>query len=179
MPEEAISFEIIRKIQRAEQRNPKLTELPGNFYENIIEYLERKKNIAEKKRDRKITLEIRNTERLIEDIFNRRERKILNQALISVRTGIPPENLTDKEKIFFDQVMNLLKQRREEVLNRLFKKTKKEVELLLFKEDVPEFIGIDLKKYGPFKKGDIAKLPEKNAKLLIKAEKAETLKVEV
>jgi len=34
--------------------------------------------------------------------------------------------------------------------------------------DVPKFVGIDLVEYGPFKKGDVVKLPKENANLLLK-----------
>jgi len=35
-----------------------------------------------------------------------------------------------------------------------------------FLENVDEFVGIDLKDYGPFFKGDIAEIPLENAKVL-------------
>jgi DNA replication initiation complex subunit (GINS family) len=49
--------------------------------------------------------------------------------------------------------------------------------MVVFKEAVPEFLGADLKTYGPFEKGDIAKLPEENAKILIEKGLAEEFKV--
>ena len=38
--------------------------------------------------------------------------------------------------------------------------------------DVPAFMGIDLNKYGPWKKGQVVALPEKIAKALIKTGRA-------
>ncbi len=38
--------------------------------------------------------------------------------------------------------------------------------LVVFKEDVPKFVGEDLKVYGPFSKGDVAWIPEGNVKIL-------------
>lgn len=177
MPEETITFELIRKIQREEQRVPKLTKLPRNFFDNVNSYLQQKRKIAESKEDRKVVLEIKNIERLVEDIFNRRERKILNQALITTRTNIPPENLTDEEKGFFENLISSIKQRRT-TLNQILSKKKAEMAtMIVFKEDVPEFVAIDEKSYGPFKKGDIAKLPGENMKLLIEKGLAEEFKV--
>ena len=176
-----ISFEVVRTVHRAEKRNTKLTELPENFFEKVKEYLNRKRLLAEKKMDEKAFLEVRNIERLIEEIFNMRERKIINQALIAVRTGIPPENLTKEENEFFNKVVDLLKSRRESVLKKLLEKSEiveEKIKLLIFKEDVPEFVGVDMKTYGPFRKGDIAKLPEENAELLIEAGKAEVFETE-
>lgn len=176
MTEETITFEVIRRIQRDEQRLPKLTKLPDNFYQNVFSYLQQKRKLIEKE-EKKVGIEIKNIERLIEEIFNRRERKILNLALIVVRTNILPENLTDEEKIFFDQLTSSIKKRREDLLNVMLESETKE-DMVIFKEDVPEFIGSDLKKYGPFKKGDIAKILEENKKILIEKGFVEEFKKE-
>jgi DNA replication factor GINS len=174
MPEEPITFEFIRKIQREEISEPRLAQIPEDFYQKARDYLEQKRSIAEKKNDKLESLEVKNVERLLEDIFNRRETKMLNNAIITVRTGIPPQNLIEDEKEFFESSVNMMKSQRERVLNLLFKKTKeiKEFERVEFNDDIEEFVGIDLKKYGPFKKGDVGEIPIENAKLLIKMKKA-------
>jgi len=41
-----------------------------------------------------------------------------------------------------------------------------------FLRDVPAIVGADMKVYGPFKKGDVAKLPKENAEAFVKAEAA-------
>jgi len=174
MPEETITFELIRKIQREEQRVPKLTKLPENFYANVKSYLKQKRRLA----DKKVALELKNVERLIEDVFNRRERKILNQTIITARTEIPPENLTKEEKDFFEKITGLIKERRRSELDSLLTQKKEEfVSLVVFKQDTPEFVGADEKVYGPFKRGDIAKLPEENVKVLLERKIVEEFKV--
>ena len=181
MPEEeTITFEFIRKIHREEQREAKLTRIPEDFYEKARLYLEEKRKLAEKQKDKGASFEVRNVERLIEDIYNRRETKMIHLALITARTGIPPQNLLEVEKEFFESLVDMLRKQRERVLNILFKKTKvteKEKKegmvKVTFTEDIPEFIGADLKTYGPFKKGETAEIPRKNAELLIESGKAE------
>lgn len=178
MEEETVTFEIIRKVQREEQRSPKLTKLPEGFYEGVVKYLERKRETAKRLEDRKVSIEIKNVERLVEDIFNRRERKIVNFAINSARTGLPVENLTEEEKKLFDEILKLLKKRRDSFFE-MVKKTGEEAhgEIIMFKEDVPEFVGSDGKTYGPFKKGDVAKIPEDNAKVFIERGVAEKIKI--
>lgn len=171
---ETITFELIRKIQREEQRLPKLTKLPSGFYNNVKSYLEKKRDIS----NRKVALETKNVERLVEDIFNRRERKIFNLALIAARTNIPPENLTEEERAFFDQILATVKSRREVILSdTLMKKVEDKTGLIVFKEDVTTFVGADMKNYGPFNKGDIAKLPDENKKILLEQGVAEEFKI--
>lgn len=174
MPEEPITFEFIRKIQREEMNQPKLSKIPEDFYQKAKNYLEQKRNIAEKKKDKLTSLEVKNVERLLEDIFNRRETKMLNHAIITARTSVTPQNLIENEKEFFESSVNMLTTRRERVLSLLFKKTKlkQDYKKIKFNEDVEEFVGVDLKKYGPFKKGDEAEIPNDNANLLIKMKKA-------
>jgi len=175
MPEEPITFEFIRKVQREEQTETKLSKIPEDFYEKAKEYLNQKRKLSEKQKDRLASLEVKNVERLLEDVYNRRETKIVNHAIIAVRTDIPPQNLIEEEKEFFESVVGCLKTQRERVLNTLLKKSKEEnFELIEFTDDVEEFVGVDLNKYGPFKKGDRARIPKDNAQLLKKVGKAKS-----
>jgi DNA replication initiation complex subunit (GINS family) len=174
---ETITFELIRKIQREEQRTPKLTKLPESFYKNVKSYLENKRTAS----NRRVALEAKNAERLVEDIFNRRERKLFNLSIITARTGIAPENLTEEEKVFFESIVDKMKERRAKIIDKILEKAagKKETEtLVVFSEDVPEFVGSDMKTYGPFKKGDISKLPKENMKVMINRGVAKEFKVE-
>lgn len=176
MPEEeTITFEFIREVQRSEQRSDQLTKLPDGFYNKVKVYLEQKRNLLKKRKDAD-PLEIKNIERLIEDIYNRRETKIVTQAILSVRTDIVPSNMTDDEKELFNNIVKVLKKSRlflDEFLEKSFKrKESSEYVEIEFLEDISEFAGIDLKKYGPYNKGDIVRIPKDNAQLFIKAGKA-------
>ena len=175
MAEETITFDLIRKIQMEEARLPKLTKLPESFYVNVSRYLNQKRKLSQE--DMKGGVEIKNIERLAEDIFNRRERKILNNVLIFVRTGIVSENMTEEEKVVFDKLANQMKDRRQEILFSMMEaETKEAGTLIMFKEDFSEFIGTDMKTYGPFKQGDITKIPDENKKLLLERGVVEELK---
>lgn len=174
--EEAITFEYIRKVQREEQYDAKLSKIPDDFYEKCREYLEQKKKLTKKKEDRMSEMELINIQRILEDVYNRRETKILDKAVLALRTGIPVQNLTKPEEKFFKQLVELLKFNREKTLNILTKKTKEKeepkLEKLKFTQDIPEFVGSDLKRYGPFKTGEEGEIPLENAELMIKTENA-------
>jgi len=175
MPEnqqEAITYEYIRKIQREEQHDVKLSKISDDFYKKAKKYLEQKRKLTKKKTDRSSQLEVENIQRVLEDVFNRRETKILQKAVFSTRTGIPVQNLIKIEEKFFRQLVELLKYQREKTLNILTKKTKEKEEAKLqklkFTQDIPEFVGSDLKKYGPFKSDEEGEIPLENAELMIK-----------
>ena len=176
MAEETITYELIRKIQREEERQPKLTKLPEEFYSKIGNYLIQKKRIAASKGERKEAFELKNVERLIEDIFNRRERKILNHALISARTGMQTENLTEEEEKFHSQLLHALKERRTGLLKRILEQSETKEGMVIFKQDTPTFVGADMLNYGPFKEGDVAKIPEENKRILLEKEVVEEVK---
>ena len=176
MAEETITFELIRSIQREEQRSPKLSKLPDNFYNSVNSYIQQKAKLA--REDRKGILEVKSIERLIQDIYDRRERKIVTSSVNAARTNIQPENMTDEERDFFDLVTATIRQRRDENVKKVMKVEKGvETDLIVFRDSVPEFVGSDMKNYGPFKKGDIAKLPEENTRLLLDKGVIEQFKV--
>lgn len=188
---------------------PKLTRLPENFYASVASYVTNKKKLVEGKEDRKVALEIKSVEMLIEDVFNRRERKIINTAINSARTGIPPENMTDEERAFYDGLLEFIKGRRDSILQNILAEPEvkeeeeseiegkiaevaKEVKvlttkpslpinlgasLIVFREDVTTFVGSDMRSYGPFKKGDIAKVPNANMRILLDMGVVEEFKV--
>ncbi len=165
MPEEtSITFDTIRKIQIEERTFIKLSKLPANFYESMNKYIAYKRNLGEGQKD----AEIKNTERIIEDIINRRERKILNHALTTARTKIPPENLTEEEKEFFDEVIYIISKRRDGLFGKVSGKKKRgKTVRAVFKDYVDEFVGSDMNSYGPFKAKDEAEIPEENFKILL------------
>lgn len=179
MPEEeqqeAITFEYIRKVQREEQADAKLSKIPDDFYEKSRKYIEQKKKLA-KRNEGSAEMELPNLQRVLEDVYNRRETKILNQAIFATRTGIPVQNLIKDEEKMFKQLVELLRFQREKTLNILSKKTKEKEDKLVklkFTQDIPEFVGTDLKKYGPFKVGEEGEIPEDNAELMVKSENAQ------
>jgi len=170
--EEAITFEYIREAQRAEQRSQQLTNLPQDFFEKVKEYLHQKKELAKKNED--ALLEVKNVERIIEDIYNRRESKIVSLAVLSVRTGLVPANMLPHEEELFDQLTKALRKSRlflDSLMEKPLRKPTNYVKVE-FLEDIDEFVGIDLKKFGPYNKGDMALIPKDNAELFIKAGKA-------
>jgi DNA replication factor GINS len=176
MSEDTITFDLIRRIQREEQKSPKLSKIPDNFYQSVMSYLSQKRQMS--REDRKNILEIKSIERLVEDVFDRRERKIVTAAVNAARANMQPDGMTQEERDFFELIKTSIKQRRDIRLKAILSTDKKEEEnLVIFKEEVPEFIGSDMRQYGPFKKGDLARLPDENTRLLVEQGLAEKFKV--
>ena len=110
----------------------------------------------------------------------RRRKKILNLILIAAETGISKqdfENMLAFEKELFDDLMkniNISDKKLSESLNGEKNKVKR-YEMVVFKKNVDEFVGLDGQNVGGFEKGQIANLPTEIAKILIDDGKAEII----
>ena len=149
-----ITFGGLRKVQGAERKG-KLSKLPLNFFLDVAEYLEEIDG-----------LERKNAENVLDDILESRELKIMKLAFGATHgEGISKENFTSIEKGLFDGIVHEFEGYRAKVLNKdNHKKVKARVR---FRQDFPKFAGAD-GEYGPFKIGEVAEIPPKNAEILIK-----------
>jgi len=168
-----LTDETIRRIFEDERNAAGLTKLPDDFFEQVREYMEKKRKMMRDETDQWATEAVK---RRLKTIFERRERKILNAAHGFIDSGVIPENMTAEERAFFEKIVEGVNAFQKERTEKLERKEEKLVMVAML-EDVQKFVAINMKNYGPFKKGDITTLPEPNADLLIKkgiAEKIET-----
>jgi len=99
------TYVTIRKIQLMEEKSPLLTKIDRNFYSETLEHLEDSGEIPEE--------EIQTIKRIIDNIYEQRERKIMKAALSKARGGKPDlKNLLDAEKKLFDSTLDILMQSR-------------------------------------------------------------------
>lgn len=167
-----LTDETIRRIFDEEKNAQGLTKLPEDFFEQVRTYLENKSKMIKIEADR---WALDSVKRRLRTIFQIRERKILNSAPGFIDSGVTPDNMTPEEQKFFERVIECVKDFHKERDERLDEEEEKLV-LVTILEDVPKFVGINLRNYGPFRKGDLTTVPEPNADLLIKkglAEKTE------
>ncbi|OGI12657.1 hypothetical protein A3K64_03710 [Candidatus Micrarchaeota archaeon RBG_16_36_9] len=193
-----ITYETVRNAHRAEKED-ELQRLPEGFFESIRNWFK----LKEKQKDTTSLLEVENAKKLLEDIINRRQKKIVLAALSTMRGQLPPSGLNDEERKFFDEIVNTLKSFKN-VMNEKFRsfddiaeekieEAKKSVEelkpiedvpavikpngktLVKILSDLPRFVGSNMQSYGPLKIGDIITLPDEIGKLLITRKVAENI----
>ena len=140
-----LTFDTIRDIERVEKQNKKLQKLPDDIVVQLKDYLKRKEKIKEKT-SADIT-EMENIKSAIKRFFELREGKIISYALDTVRTGLPPENMTKEEEELFYSLVNTMKKYRERFFSDLNREDKAEKTLYKVKKTIPSFIGPDMKKY--------------------------------
>lgn len=195
MDQEDINYKTLRKIQQQEKTFPLLTKIDQKFYQKFSEYLKNLQRIAEKEENsQKIKLfddEIQNTKKIAFNIYELREKKIIQTALSKVRGGKPDlKNLLDIEKRLYDSLVKQIIVSREEILEqKLEKKTdvksapetgKKEKKsntnaIVRVTQDTPEFVGTDMKTYS-LRKDDVLTLPKEMSEPLLKRGVVEQIK---
>ncbi|MEM2583078.1 MAG: hypothetical protein QW519_01770 [Candidatus Thermoplasmatota archaeon] len=171
-----LTYEKLRNIDEMERNSSSLTKIDTDFYSQAISYIEEIESRIEKEKEspsHKLMIlsdELRNTKRLLQSIFERREKKIVSFALHSARTGKEmPENMTNEEKIFYEELLNVINAYRKKIFEK-----KKDFAIVRIKKEIPPFIGNDMKKYF-LNKEDVVCLPYNVAKLIIERDAGEEI----
>ena len=191
MNSDEFSYKYLRKIQQMEEDSTVSTKIDITFYENLSKYIENlKKRLNDESSSYKQKIlenEIKNTKKIAKEIYEIREKKIILSAISKARGGNPNiKNLIKEEINLFNSTFVIMIQYRniflenkslkieeknleknEESLKIENDKTENANEILIVIEDIPEFIGIDTKKYM-LKKGDIISLPDNMSNILLK-----------
>ena len=208
--EVVITYETLFELLKREKERNDLQKLEPSFFSDTISYIKDKKKILEAKSDSVFALEERKkTERQLENIYKilkelyeRREKKIISLALDKSRTKsdlIDTTALLKEEKVVFEALTNLLDTYRDVILYSVLNEKmpfmrsideklkedfktalelKKTTRLVRFTGHIPKFVGPELEEYGPFEEEDIENLPAEIADVLIGKGRAEEIKEE-
>ena len=181
-----ITFNDIYEASKKERYSEKLQELPEKFILDVAEYLKEKKKISLKNDDDFSEIVIKTKKQLenagiyFKEMMNRRRRKILNLVLIAAETGFSKrdfDNMLNSEKELFENLMKCTESF-DKGINAVLNSTKAKInenEKIVFKEEVGEFVDLEGKKIGGFKKDEVDELPKQIADILIKDGKAEVV----
>jgi len=211
-----INYETLFEIFRKEKSTEELQKLDPYFFQDVVAYLNEKKKEADNSKtqtrlfDASIETnekQFQNIKKLVREIYERREKKIISMALNKSR--IPSDIIDDsfffyEEKKMFEELVHLLNGFREGVIDNILnlsppnlgelnrkgpeaedfknvfyasgeEKKKSPFTVVRFVHPVPQFVGSELERYGPFEEDEIAKLPTEIAEILIEKGRAESL----
>ncbi len=186
--EDEITYEKLVSIYREEKGSKPLTKLCSDFSEKVRAYLVEKKKIIEQSKNTdnmfskdissKARKELKNALRILKEIFYYRQTKILNQALLSVRTEAEIQDfepMLEEEKKLFENIYDLLYKNMKVLTSVLNKNNGIKEEGKVLKgnmvkvrviEKIIPFVWEDGRVYGPYKKNEEAQLPKKVAEIL-------------
>lgn len=206
MADTIITYEILYELLRKEKYQNELQELPETFFKDVVNYLTEKNAILKSQKEKdsifsavetqKTLKQIENTKKIIKELYERRESKIINISLLNSRSNTQNQeivNLLPEELNLLNALQGTLNQFKEGILNKLLihqlpeldnepksiktpKNESKNTGLIRILNPIPKFVGPDLNTYGPFEEEDLANIPKEIANLLIKNNKAEAIK---
>ncbi len=183
-------------ILRRERTRQEIQKLDDNLLKDINKYitekakiladLKTKSSIFSQKEIEKTDKQLNNIKKIVKEIYDKRESKILQLALSSAKTDKIHEDpgLLPEERLIFADLNKILKENRERILNgvleeeikpKVIKSSHESIKLVRILHPIPKFIGDDLNEYGPFEEEYIASLPIRVAELLIKNNRAEEI----
>lgn len=125
-----ITYETLFDLLRREKNREELQKLDKDFYDQVLAYLKEKKHALTKKGDElfvsaereKLKIQFQNIRRIVKELYERREKKIINMAVNRARTGsdvIDTSHLLPSEKAFFTEQVNLLTKYKDSVLDSI------------------------------------------------------------
>lgn len=164
------SYQDIQSFYHREKKTPVLQRLPDNYYTEVGQLLSQ----VEERHSAHI-------KKLMEELVERRQQKILMHALRVRSLDSPPENIQPEEELLFNEVVGALAHHTRTTLelastaksSQKPKKEKTRTRTITLLKPIPKIVGADSKEYGPYAEGDTVMLPEENAKILIKQDMAE------
>jgi DNA replication initiation complex subunit (GINS family) len=172
----------IYEILRKEKYDEKLQALPKGFLSDFSKYLNDMKSSSDGDEDLfsdstalgKKQLE--NAISLFKELILRRKRKLLNLVFVAAETGIMKrdyENLLDVERDTFDRMLKAFEEGDKEVTKILAGREGKEEKhrMIMFNQDVEEFVDFDGKAIGPYSSGSLVNLDSKVAQTLVEGGK--------
>lgn len=115
-----ITYETLFDVLRKESSREDLQELPITFYADAQAFLAEKK--AESATQPRAAIEYENTRKIVRELYDRRERKLLLLALNKARTEsaiIDPSILLEEERGLFDNLVQQLRENKQAVLTRV------------------------------------------------------------
>lgn len=179
-------YECLRKERYSEQ----LQLLPKKFIAEVSDYIKEKKKLANQQDDTssedliKIKKQIENSTSIFNELILLRKKKLLGLAFVASETGISKrdfENMLDFEKELFDKIIAGVQEADKKVsyiFNNGFENKEIQGEglkLILFLEDIEEFVGLNGEAFGPYKKDEIVNISKTIADILISGKKAEVV----
>ncbi|MBW6462318.1 MAG: hypothetical protein K0B07_04700 [DPANN group archaeon] len=108
-----LTFRFLRELQKQERTTKELEKLDPDFYKQVANYMEKKMSLDLKDNsDFSTKRDLDHTKIIIKDILNRRERKVINLAMLSARENILPKNILPEEKELFEKITTGVKKYR-------------------------------------------------------------------
>ena len=140
--EVVLTYEVLYEILRREKSREELQKLDEGFFNNVLAYLREKQqaydeNLAKKdifsiSEREKIQIQLQNIRKILRDLYDQRERKIILMALNKSRTQsniVDTSNLLPEEKTFFESLVSIFDRHRKGILYKIVELKQPDIKL--------------------------------------------------
>lgn len=179
-----ISYNDIYEILRKEKYSENLQLLPKGFVEEVAEYLSDKRDQLMQENDMfedsvlKSKKQLENSVTLFKELILRRKKKLLNLVFVAAETGIMKrdyDNMMAFEKDVFEKLVKAFEEGDKDLAKLV---SGKKVEsnknkMILFTQNVDQFVDMSGNVVGPFISGSLANLESEVSDILVSAGKAQ------
>lgn len=179
-----LTYNDLYEILRKEKFSETLQQLPKNFLADISEYLSDKREQSAKENDlfldsiAKTKKNLENSIAIFKELMLRRKKKLLNLVFVAAETGIMKrdyENMLPSERDLFEKMVKSFEESSKEIANILASKKVEEMKkysMIIFNQDVAQFVDLSGNLVGPFAAGELANLENEVAAILVSGKKA-------
>lgn len=116
MSDDFLTFDELRRVQSKERNKDTLQALDQDFFDRARNYLEVKQETGSYVENK----EYRNAKNILEDIIDRRQKKIVKLAFLSIKSDVSIENLLPIEEDLFEEVKQVIGSHRHDIREELF-----------------------------------------------------------
>jgi len=187
MEKTPMNYKMIRNIQQHEKTSSLLTKLDPQFFEKSRSYIKTLEQAeATEQNELKLKIindELKNTQKIITNIYELREKKIVQAALSSIRGAkLELKNLLPAEELLYNAIVDQLQATRQSLFSDQNSSSKEPVTkdfqekkptqsntnpIVRVLQTTPKFVGTDMKTYS-LRKDDVVTLPTETCKPLEK-----------
>jgi hypothetical protein len=180
-----IAYNDLYEILRKEKYSEVLQQLPKSFISYVSEYFNEKKEQSIKEGDMfmddsiaKTKKQLENSIAIFKELILRRKKKILSLVFVAAETGIMKrdyENMMLFERDIFDKFVKAFEEA-DKQLSKMMNGSSEEIKdsnkLILFIQNVEQFVDMSGKLLGPFFSGDLVNVDLKTSEILVQGGKA-------
>ncbi len=179
-----LTYNDLYELLRKEKFNETLQALPKNFFVDVSEYLNEKREQSAMESNlfvdsvAKTKKQLENSVAIFKELMLRRKKKLLNLVFVAAETGIMKrdyENMLSLERNLFEKMVKSFEESEKE-LSAVFIQRKvedaKKYRMIIFNQDVEQFVDLLGNVAGPFASGELANLEKDVAEILVAGGKA-------
>ncbi len=178
-----LSYTDLYEILRKEKYSEVLQPLSKEFLSQVKEYLHDKKDQSSSEHDlfqdalAKSKKQLENSIAIFKELMLRRKKKLLNLVFVATETGIMKrdyENMLAFEREIFDVLVKTFEEGDKQLLQILHGKSDEKISqaLVIFSQNVDQFVDMSGNIIGPFVAGELAHLDTSVSEVLVSGDKA-------